>query len=268
MNVALLIIDPQYDFCSPEGSLYVPGAYDDIKRLAEMIIKGKSFIDKIYVTLDEHNIIHIAHPVFWKNSQGNNPQPFTIISLDDLKSGKWVTANPEMFKKAFYYVSELEKRGRFNLCVWPPHCIKGSLGATIMPELLKAIQAWEIEKWNTADFITKGENIWTEHYSAIKAEVPDLDDPKTNINKHLIDGLKKADLIYIAGEALSHCVANTIKDIAEYIGEENISKLILLEDATSPIKGFESVAEYFKVNMISRGMRISNTRDFISRQFM
>lgn len=268
MKFYLLIIDPQFDFCSPEGSLYVTGAHDDMKRLATMIKKCKSFIDKIYVTLDEHNTIHIAHPVFWRDSQGKNPQPFTLILSEDLRTGKWVTAKPEMFEKAFSYVSELEKRGKFNLCIWPPHCIKGSLGATIIPELHEAIQSWEMENWTVAEIITKGENIWTEHYSAIKAEVPDPEDPKTDVNISFIDKLKSADLIGIAGEALSHCVANTVKDIAEYIGDENLSKLILFEDATSPVKGFESIAYEFKEEMVSKGMRISNTREFIAHQFI
>jgi nicotinamidase-related amidase len=28
----LLVIDPQVDFCDPSGSLYVPGAEDDMGR--------------------------------------------------------------------------------------------------------------------------------------------------------------------------------------------------------------------------------------------
>jgi len=36
MNVHLLIIDPQNDFSNPQGSLFVPGADDDMKRLATM----------------------------------------------------------------------------------------------------------------------------------------------------------------------------------------------------------------------------------------
>lgn len=263
MKLVLLIIDPQFDFCNPKGSLFVQGADNDMKRLADMIKKGKSYIDKIYVTLDEHNTIHIAHPVFWMDSHGNNPQPFTIISSEDLKKRKWVTTNLEMMDKAFSYVRELEKRGRYNLCIWPPHCIKGSIGATIVSELHEALQAWEVEKWRTVEIITKGENIWTEHYSAIKAEVPDPDDPKTFINHSFIENLKKADLIGIAGEALSHCVASTVKDIAEYMGEEYISRFVLLEDATSPVGGFEAFGESFKKEMVVRGMKVSNTVEFL-----
>jgi nicotinamidase-related amidase len=33
----LLIIDPQRDFCDPNGTLAVPGADADMKRLSDMI---------------------------------------------------------------------------------------------------------------------------------------------------------------------------------------------------------------------------------------
>jgi len=263
MKTHLLIIDPQYDFCSPKGSLYVDGARDDMIRLARMIEKEKEKIDAIHVTLDQHNTIHIAHPVFWKDPHGKHPDPFTIISLDDLKRNRWVTTKPAMMERATLYVKELENRGRYNLCIWPPHCIKYSLGATIVPQLHEAIQAWETERFTALNVITKGENIWTEHYSAVRAEVPDPDDPTTDINKAFIDILQQADIIFIAGEALSHCVASTVRDISEILGDENISRLVLLEDTTSPVKGFEKLAADFMDEMVSREMRVATTRDFI-----
>lgn len=263
MKIDLLIIDPQYDFCNPEGNLYVHGAEDDMKRLAAMIKRGKSSIDTIHITLDQHNPIHIAHPVFWRDPDGNNPEPFTLITLTDLIECRWVAAKPSMMDRAFSYIKELTYKGRYTHCIWPPHCITGSLGATIIPELHEALQEWEMERFSVVNKITKGDNIWTEHYSAVRAEVPDPDDPNTDINIPFIEMLREADVIGIAGEALSHCVANTVRDIAEILGDENISRLVLIEDATSPVKGFEKLAADFVNEMVARGMRISNTRDFI-----
>jgi len=263
MKIDLLIIDPQYDFCHPEGSLYVYGADDDMKRLASMITRFKKKIDAIHITLDQHNIIHIAHPVFWVDPQGNHPEPFTIITLDDVIKGHWRTTKNSMMEKAISYIKELSLNGRYSLCIWPPHCIIGSLGATIIPVLHEALKSWEIDSFSTVNIFAKGENIWTEHYSAIKAEVPDPFDPKTEINKSLMDALQKADLIGIAGEALSHCVANTIRDIADILGDEYLSKIVLLHDATSPVKGFENLGADFVKDMSAKGMHISNTKDFI-----
>ncbi len=47
---ALLIIDAQYDFCHPNGALYVPGAEKDMKKLNGFIGNNSQFIDHICVT--------------------------------------------------------------------------------------------------------------------------------------------------------------------------------------------------------------------------
>jgi hypothetical protein len=41
--------------------------------------------------------------------------------------------------------------------------------------------------------VTKGENPWTEHYSAVQAEVPDDDDPRTQLNRTADRRLDQAD---------------------------------------------------------------------------
>jgi hypothetical protein len=66
-----------------------------------------------------------------------------------------------------------------------------------------------------------------------------------------------------AGEARSHCLANTVLDIANNFGEENIKKMVLLEDGTSDVPGFENLGEDFVKEMKGRGMRISTTVDYL-----
>jgi len=75
-NIELLIIDPQVDFRDPSGSLFVPGADKDIERLSNLIERTGSQISDIHVTLDMHYQIDIAHPLFWKDSNGNKAQFF------------------------------------------------------------------------------------------------------------------------------------------------------------------------------------------------
>jgi nicotinamidase-related amidase len=111
--------------------------------------------------------------------------------------------------------------------------------------------------------VTKGSNLWTEHYSAVQADVPDPEDPDTQLNMRLIETLQEADEIILAGEARSHCLANTVLDIANNFGEENIKKMVLLEDGTSDVPGFENLGEDFVKEMKGRGMRISTTTDYL-----
>ena len=70
---AILIIDAQYDFCNPQGALFVEGADADMKRLAAWIKTNKSQIDHISVTMDSHPVNDISHPSFWQDKNGNFP---------------------------------------------------------------------------------------------------------------------------------------------------------------------------------------------------
>jgi len=261
-KIEMLIIDPQNDFCSDKGSLFVAGADKDSTLLAKTIKRLKGRLDDIHVTLDTHHYIDIAHPVFWVDSKGNNPNPFTLITANDVRNGLWRTKNPGYMKRAINYVEALEKNNRYVLCIWPPHCLIGTWGHNVVDPVMEALFDWEKE-FAMVDYVTKGSNFWTEHYSAVQADVPDSQDPGTMLNTRLIQTLQEADIIALSGQALSHCVANTIRDIANNFGEENIKKLVLLIDTTSPVTGFESLGQEFLNEMTGRGMQISKADDFM-----
>jgi nicotinamidase-related amidase len=264
-RVELLIIDPQIDFCDPaRGALYVPGAEHDMRRLAQMIVRLRDKIDDIHVTLDSHHLVHIAHPVFWKDSRGQNPPPFTKITRRDVEEGVWTTTQPGLYRRALDYVRQLEANSRYELTIWPPHCLIGSPGHAVFPELFDALQAWE-KRFAFVDYVTKGSNLMTEHYSAVQADVPDPSDPSTQINTRLIQTLQNADIIAVAGEARTHCLANTVRDIVSNFADDSlVSKLILLTDASSDIPGFEPHAESFLSEMAERGMQLSTTTEFLN----
>jgi nicotinamidase-related amidase len=264
-RVHLVIIDPQVDFCDATGALYVPGAEQDISRLARMVRRLAPKLEDIHVTLDSHRLIDVAHPIFWTNGSGQHPAPFTVITAAEVEEGRWTPSLPHLYRRMLEYVRALEANGRYPLCIWPPHCLIGSPGHCVMPELREALQAWEQGRFAMVDYVTKGSNPWTEHYSAVCADVPDPADPGTQINTRFIQTLTEADLIAIAGEAGSHCLANTVRDVANNFGDDRcIQRLVLLDDATSPVPGFESVQVDFVREMRGRGMQISTTADFLS----
>lgn len=256
------MIDPQNDFCDPKGALPVTGALEDMKRLAAFIRKLGSTLEEIHCTLDSHQTIHIAHPIFWVDSSGNHPGPFTLISKDDVDSGKWRAYNPRWQSRASSYVHSLAKNGRYVLCIWPPHCRIGTWGHGLVPDVADALLAWEEKEFNKVDFVVKGSNFFTEHYSGVMADVPDDMDPTTGMNTRLLDVLAKADTIYFTGEALSHCVANTVTDIADNFGQDNIKKIILLTDTCSNVPNFEKMGEDFLRAMKPRGMQTAKSTDF------
>jgi nicotinamidase/pyrazinamidase len=275
MRTELLIIDMQNDFCEPNGALFVTGATEDAKRVADMIRKHKSRIYDIHATLDTHHLLDIAHPLMWKNSvTGAHPNPFTLVLDYDANNNLFnaieilnnsnpitiVTTRPTDMQRAIAYVLSLNARGRNMLCIWPPHCLIGSWGHNVQQDVYDALSEWE-SQFGFVNYVTKGSNMWTEHYSAVEADVPDPIDPTTSLNTSLIRTIQDADRILICGEASSHCVKFTIEDIANNFGEDNIKKFVYLEDASSPVSSFEQAAIDFVTKMTARGMQISRTSD-------
>ena len=262
MSIQLLIVDPQIDFCDPKGALYVAGADKDMERLANLIETKAGHIDDIRVTLDSHRFLHVAHPIMWKDKDGNHPAPFTLITSADIDSKKWMATNPGFQKRLADYVKKLEANKKYLLVIWPPHCLIGSQGHSVYPRLFEALQKWE-QRFATVDYVTKGSNMFTEHYSAVKADVTDPDDPTTQINTNLIKKLQTADSIWISGEALSHCVASTVRDIAQEFGDDQVKKFVLITDTCSPVTRFETQAEDFMREMISKGMQLAKTSELL-----
>lgn len=269
-KIHLLIIDPQNDFCDYDKSaLPVPGAADDMNRLADFIDRVGSKLEDIHVTLDSHRLIDIAHPAWWVNDDGDCPAPFTLISANDIENRVWRPRNPNFFKRSLEYAKQLEKEGKYMICVWPPHCLIGTWGHNVSPDLNAALQRWSEKEFAMVDYVTKGSNPWTEHYGAMMAEVPDPEDPSTALNADFLKMLSEADIVVVAGEALSHCVKATVSQIADNIGDEHIKKFYILTDCTSPVPAlpggpdFPAIADAWLKEMEKRGVNLVTSVDFL-----
>jgi nicotinamidase/pyrazinamidase len=254
---ALLIIDAQVDFCDPKGSLYVPGADQDMIRLGKFIDVNKKEIDFIGLTMDSHQVIDISHPSFWQDKNGKFPPVFTIITSKEVKDGVW---SPRFYpQEAISYVEELEKQGEFPHCIWPEHCIIGSPGAAIMPEIMKSVIEWCRLNGEFHQVVTKGTWPLTEHFGAFRANIPVEGHPETQLNAGLIHKLEKFQKVYFAGEAKSHCVANTLKQAMQF--PELAKKFIILEDCMSdvPTLGFLGEPTYTSAKAVGIQFINSNT---------
>jgi nicotinamidase/pyrazinamidase len=275
-NIQFLIIDPQNDFCdlpadwrpaSAAGqtaapALPVAGAHADMLRLGKLMERGGKGITGIAVTLDSHHRLDIAHPTFWKTGSGDAVAPFTPITAAQVRAGEFKPRDAKALPRALAYLDELERRGRYTLMVWPVHCEIGSWGHNVHPAVKAAYNRWEDERLGVVEKITKGSNPWTEHYSAMQAEVPDEADPDTQLNTELIARLDQADQIVISGEASSHCVKATTEHIADNLPSGRVDKLVLLADCMSPVGGFEAQAAAFIEDMKRRGATITDSASF------
>jgi len=236
----------------------VTGATADSERTAALIRDKKGDIKSIFITLDSHHRNHVAHGISWVDKDGNHPAPFTLISGKDAANEVWKAADPkrtDIFKK---YAADLEKGGKFKVCIWPEHCLIGSVGHSVQDDINGAVQDWAGETGRNVEYVWKGQNLDTEMYSAMAAEVVVHSDPRTKFNEVLMAHLNECDILIICGQALSHCVNFTARDIASrWQGEKD--RLILLTDCASPVTGFEQSAEDFKSYCQTSGIRVMDS---------
>ena len=265
-GLTLLIIDPQNDF-HPGGTLAIPTADSDAERIATFIRRHVHEIDRIIITLDSHQRTHIAHGIFWASESGARPPPFTLITSDDVARGTWRAADASKQAAAEEYVRSLEERGRFKLCIWPEHCLIGSPGHAVRPAILAAVDEWAEARMREVTFVWKGQNCLTEMYSALRAEVPVSSDERTLLNEGLLRSLKGRRVL-VCGQALSHCVNFTVRDlVASYEadgadGADRLASIGILRDGTSVVPGFEDAGATFLADMEAKGVRILTTDSF------
>eukprot|EP00571_Detonula_confervacea_P001902 CAMPEP_0172319108 /NCGR_PEP_ID=MMETSP1058-20130122/36804_1 /TAXON_ID=83371 /ORGANISM="Detonula confervacea, Strain CCMP 353" /LENGTH=246 /DNA_ID=CAMNT_0013034071 /DNA_START=136 /DNA_END=876 /DNA_ORIENTATION=- len=244
--------------------------------------------------MDSHHKLHIAHPLFWTNSEsGEHPNPFTIISMEDVQSGKWIPRKDlkhpvrqpliddailaqggdvpdnlyssdgalDIEQYCIEYTRRLEEKGRFQLCIWPEHCLIGSEGHNVVRVVMDAIQDWSHATGGSVEWVDKGANLLTEMYSALCSEVPIS--KKTAFDDDLFESLKiNTDKLVMCGQALSHCVNYTVRDIVDHWPKDEMSKLTVLKDCASSVPGFEESGEFFLNDMKEAGVNIETSEEF------
>lgn len=255
-QTSILIIDAQADFCLPGGSLFVPGAVEDNTRLVEFLYRNIEKIKYLDFTLDTHLYVQIFFPLFWRDSQGNHPEPFTVISYVDVVEGRWIPALSEEIVRE--YLRQLESTGKYNLTIWEYHTDDGSVGGAVVPALTELAIYHSLLWENDPKFHRKGLREFSECYSAIGEEVKEVtiaDKPYSigQYNDKLLASLLKREKIYIAGQASSHCVKATIEDLIFYAQQnlsnprEFLSKFYILEDCMSPVPAIPGVVDFPKI---------------------
>jgi len=258
-KLTLLIIDPQVDF-HPGGSLAVSGANEDSLRIQKFIRQYIDDIEDIVVTQDSHQLNHIAHGVFWEDKNGNSPQPFTVITHKDVVQRVWIPRNRNRFEYCKQYTKDLEGKGKFQLTIWPEHCLLGTPGHCVVPPINDALLEWSRHQKKEVEYVMKGQNCLTEMYSAIMAEVPMPDDLSTHLNSKLLRRLQSSRQIVVCGQALSHCVNFTVRDLVDH-WRSDPSRILLMRDGCSSVTSFEAAGDNFVAEIAAAGVKIIKSTD-------
>ena len=267
MNTTLLVIDPQNDFCDGDGAaLPVPGAAADLLRVSDLIARISDCLSDIVITLDTHQTVSIERTTFWKQGDGAPVQPFTEITEQAAREGRYAPRDASRLPEVLAYLRDLEAGHRYRLMVWPVHCVLGTWGHNILPPLARHIAAWEERNQRAALKVLKGMNPMTEQYSAVRAEVPRNDDPLTRTNPVLVARAKPpADgQLLVVGEASSHCVNATLTHLLETMTPEERSRVVILRDCMSPVTGFVAAAEAFFERAAAQGVRVTTSAEVFS----
>lgn len=255
-KIHLLLIDVQKDFCFPEGSLFVGGrsghgAIDDSDRLARFIYRNLGAISEITTTLDTHFAYQIFSPSFWLTRDGQHPSAFRFVTSDDIRSGE-LRPNPRIaalytsgnyaWLQAYtlHYCQQLERAGKYQLYLWPYHCLLGSDGHALAPIIHEARLFQAFARGSQTNSEVKGGSPFTENYSVLSPEVLVTHDGRAvgQKNTEFIKKLLESDALLIAGQAASHCVKSSIDDLLEQILTQDpklARKVYILTDCMSAV---------------------------------
>jgi nicotinamidase-related amidase len=250
-RVCLLAVDVQNTFCIPGFELFVggrsgTGAVDDNRRLCDFVYRNLGTITQVFPSLDTHHAMQVFHAVWLVDDDGNHPAPYTLVSPDDVESGRWrvneAVAEALGIDPAYavrhlaHYTRRLSEGGKYDLTIWPYHAMLGGIGYALVPAFEEAVFFHGIARYSAPDFQVKGDKPLTEHYSMLGPEVTEGPDGEQlgSFNSGLIEKLLTFDAVVVAGQAKSHCIAWTIDDLLEH--ERALAeRTYLLEDCTSPV---------------------------------
>ena len=266
-KVALLLVDMQIDFIHGDGALSVPGAIDDCRRIVEWIYRHVGRISKIFLSLDSHYPLQIFFSTWWRDASGNHPPPNTVISAADVEADNWRPLFQAEWSRR--YVTQLETHHKKQLMIWPFHTMVGAVGHNLSPSLYEAICFHSAARQSQPEKLTKGSIPQTEHYSILEPEVKVADHPQGGLNYALLNKLQDFDLVYLAGQAKSHCVLETVNSIMRAFEPRpaQIKRLRILQDGMSsvivPGLDFDSMADAVYQRHRDNGLTFTKTTEAI-----
>lgn len=256
---ALLLVDFQIDFCHPGGSLFVPGAVEDLQRTIEFVYRNVDKLKTVVLSLDSHLTYQIFYPTWWIDEQGHHPNPFTVIDSESIRKGKYRPVRE--IRWSLDYVSQLEQKAKKALYLWPYHTMIGGVGQALDPALFEAVHYHAVARRSQPVFLQKGMIPTTEHYSPFEPEVKVASHPHGALNTTLLRMLETHERIYVAGEAKSHCVLEACASMVRHFQAtpEVIERIHFLSDCTSSVVApgvdFDALAERDLAEFRKKGMQ-------------
>jgi hypothetical protein len=268
-RVLLIAIDIQNDFMPDIGSLPVPGAKEDVARLTRFMYDNMEGLTDVMCSIDTHYPMQIFHPAMWTGKNGGNPDPYTMITYDDVANGTWriTGGDPKVVSRC---LKALAAAGKVGVLVWPYHCLIGTTGWALEQEFANMVHFHAHAKKSKPQFVFKGTDVYSEMYGIIEPEY----NPQGFVNFQVLNAIAGEDEngqfkihydeIYLAGEAASHCLLESGAQILNRFKDrlEVTQRITILEDCTSPVTGFEQQAkDAFENFKKTYGIKVAKSTD-------
>src|SRR5919198_3443407 len=128
LRICLVAVDVQNTFCIPGFELFVggrsgTGAVDDNRRLCDFLYRNLDVVTQVVPKLDTHQAMQIFHAIYLVDGDGRHPDPYTIVSADDVERGIWrfnpavgeaLGVDPEWGQRnLLHYVRALRDGGKY-----------------------------------------------------------------------------------------------------------------------------------------------------------
>ena len=157
--------------------------------------------------------------------------------------------------------------------IWPYHASLGTPGHALVPALSEAIAFHAAAGDVQPTLLLKGSIAQTDIIRCLSSEVKVPGHPQGDLNTEFLDTLAGYDLLYIAGQAKSHCVLATMRSVMGYFRDrpDIIAKLRFLSDCTSsskhPAIDFDALANAELTDMARLGMLLSKLPNLSAKTF-
>ena len=189
---ALLVVDMQEDFCPPNGQLAVDGARDLASPINELL--SMPFAKKI-ATKDFHPPDHISF-------EDSHPPGIKAFQSMVQVTNPWDASKTQ------------------QIPVWPSHCVQGTKGAELIPEL-------DISKIDHV--VEKGRDKRVEMFSAFADGFGNKTDAASEDLARLLHGFDITQ-VFVVGVAGDFCVNHTARD-----AKKEGFDVFLIEDAVKSV---------------------------------
>ncbi|MFN8448879.1 MAG: hypothetical protein U0521_09875 [Anaerolineae bacterium] len=259
----LLLVDMRVDFVHTDGSLSVPGMIRRCPpRVIEWIFRNLPVVTTIAASLDSHVPLSIFFPTWWSGAdERGTRRRYTVIRSDEVRAGALDAALPAGLVSRILREAGSAGEKRVDDLAKTHHADRHARG-TLTPALYEAVAYPPAARQAQPIFLQKGTIPQTEFYSILEPEVKVPDHPAGSLNTTFLNTLAGYDRVYVAGEAKSHCVLETVASITRAFADQPavLDKFYLLDDCMSsvahPTIDFEALAQQAFARFAEAGVHL------------